>query len=113
MIPESAAAAAEAIVDTGEEEKEEVRLLNGMEMPEKEVKPRGGCMRIICLIFCCETSNIGSASHLNKLNEQEIQMVQQNLVREMERRERERRERDKANTEGGLNDNGLPDPLKS
>lgn len=43
-------------------------------------------MRMICLICCCDTSDIGSAANLNALNEKEIEIYQRQLKKEMERR---------------------------
>ena len=51
---------------------------------------RNCCTRIICLIFCCDTNDIGAQSHLNALNEQEIQIYQAQLKAEYDRREKDK-----------------------
>jgi hypothetical protein len=33
---------------------------------------RNCCMRIICLVCCCDTFDLGSQSHLNSINDMEI-----------------------------------------
>jgi hypothetical protein len=69
------------------DENEENRLLD----PELDFmlpKKRGCCKRIICIICCCDTSEIGTLSHISKLNDIEIQMYSTELqkrVQEMER----------------------------
>ena len=45
--------------------------------PSSRRRNKRNCLtRIICLIFCCDTNDIGSTSHLNALNEQEIEIYQ-------------------------------------
>ena len=45
--------------------------------PEKIEANKRGCMtRICCLICCCDTGSIGSSSHLNQINDMEIQLYQ-------------------------------------
>ena len=41
---------------------------------------------MLCLICCCDTSDIGSAAQLNRLNEKEIELYQKQLKKEMDRR---------------------------
>jgi len=43
-------------------------------------------MRMVCLVCCCITKDLGSASHLNALKEEEIEMFQQQLELELQRR---------------------------
>lgn len=45
---------------------------------------RGCCTRLICLICCCDTNDIGSQAHLNRLNEEEIQIYHRQLSKEIE-----------------------------
>ena len=47
-------------------------------------KRRGCCERILCLICCCDASDIGSHSHLSQLNDADIQMYQLQLQRRAE-----------------------------
>ena len=42
-------------------------------------------------MFCCDTNDIGSTSHLNALNEQEIEIYQSQLLAEHARKEAEKR----------------------
>lgn len=50
-------------------------------------KVRNCCMRMICLLCCCDTTDIGSAANLNTLEEKEIEAYQRQLKREMDRRQ--------------------------
>ena len=43
-------------------------------------------MRILCLLFCCDTQDIGWAANLNSLNEKEIEIYQKQLKKEMDKR---------------------------
>ena len=61
-------------------------------------------MRIICLIFCCDTKDLGSQSHLNNLNVEEIHLYQQKLALEIKKREEEKKanlSRDETNMKSG------------
>ena len=64
-------------------------------------KRRNCCMRMICLLCCCETNDIGIYSHLNNLNEAEIQMFQMQLQKQLELKEKEK----KGDEEQGSADN--------
>ena len=46
--------------------------------------PRNCCLRLICVICCCDTTDIGSQTHLNALNDMEIELYQQNLKKQLE-----------------------------
>ena len=50
-------------------DEEGARLLPNKESSVAPGQQRGCCMRILCLVFCCDTSNIGSQSHLNALTD--------------------------------------------
>ena len=71
----------------GEDEND--KLINGGQPssePPKKLKARGCCMRILCLLFCCETQDIGWAANLNSLDEKEIEIYQKQLKKEMDKR---------------------------
>jgi len=53
---------------------ETVYLMNfGAEPPiERRANKRNLCMRIFCLLCCCDTNDIGEQDHLIKLNDDEI-----------------------------------------
>lgn len=60
--------------------------------PSSRRRNKRNCLtRIVCLIFCCDTNDIGSTSHLNALNEQEIEIYQSQLLAEHARKEQEKR----------------------
>lgn len=45
----------------------------GAEPPvERRANKRNLCMRFLCLLFCCDTNDIGEQDHLIKLNDDEI-----------------------------------------
>jgi len=69
-------------------EDEEANLLQDSvpSAPPIKRQSRGCCMRMMCLICCCDTSDIGSAANLNTLNEKEIELYQKQLRKEMDRR---------------------------
>lgn len=56
----------EGAEEIGFSDDENLRLLTG---GEARVLERGCCMRLICLVFCCDTSGVGSQAHMNSLNE--------------------------------------------
>jgi len=41
-------------------------------------------MRIFCLLFCCDTNDIGEQDHLMKLNAEEIAFYKRQLAKELE-----------------------------
>mmetsp|Transcript_2214 Transcript_2214/g.3835 ORF Transcript_2214/g.3835 Transcript_2214/m.3835 type:complete len:253 (+) Transcript_2214:561-1319(+) len=78
----------QAVNEQADEAAEDVRLIEENEdLNLPKPKRRNCCTRLICLICCCDTNEIGSQSHLNNLNEYEIQQ----LVQEIAKREREKK----------------------
>ena len=56
---------------------------------------------MICLIFCCDTSDIGSAAMLNRLDEKEIEIYQKQLRKEMDRRAKIKATQEETGDAGG------------
>lgn len=47
-------------------------------------------MRLMCLLCCCDTSDIGAAAPLNRMNDKEIELYQKVLKKEMENRQKQK-----------------------
>ena len=62
-------------------------MLQKNEDEENLLKERGCCMRIICLICCCVTKDLGSQSQLNGLKQEEIELYRQQIEEEMKKRQ--------------------------
>lgn len=60
--------------ETQANQEEDQALLQKNEDEENLLKERGCCMRIICLICCCVTKDLGSQSQLNGLKQEEIEL---------------------------------------
>ena len=67
-------------------EDEDAKLLKDKSAPAVNYKPRGCCMRLMCLLCCCDTSDIGAAAPLNRLDDKEIELYQKVLKKEIENR---------------------------
>lgn len=67
-------------------ENEDAQLLKDKKSEAVKYKPRGCCMRLMCLLCCCDTSDIGAAAPLNRMNDKEIELYQKVLKKEMESR---------------------------
>ena len=63
---------------------ENVQLLDEQVIATKA--QRNCCTRLVCLVCCCDTSDIGALSNMNDLKEDEIELYQKQLTLEVQRR---------------------------
>lgn len=49
-------------------------------------------MRLLCLLCCCDTSDIGAAAPLNRLDDKEVELYQKVLKKEIENRTKKKEE---------------------
>ena len=72
-----------------DEEKQELLGDGSLILPMNPPQKRNCCVRIVRLIFMCDTTGFGSQSHLNSLADEDIEIYKKQLMQlelEMQRR---------------------------
>ena len=63
-----------------EEQKQEIMRDGSLILPLKPPENKNCCVRIMRLIFCCDTKNVGSQANLNDLADGDIELYKKQLI---------------------------------